>query len=403
MKYKSIITAFAIVFSLLLTSCGNDHKVPEIIDNKITEEDADTKFENNNLDIDSRYINNIGEVTEIPKTSLDKYTYSSLSNEEKDIYNKIYLAVANYEPVVKFEREISFKMFQKIYALIYLQEIRLFWMSGRYDIYDGTKNEINLNYIISRQAAEEAVKKINDKAVSVNKMISTENKTDIDKALIIHDYIISNVQYSKNGGDSAQSIYGSFLDGFAQSQGYSKLFSFLCDTVGIDNIIIMGMTETGKRHSWNMIRLDDQWYNIDLVMDDKDTIILHNYFNVKDSEIINKTHFQDLTYFTPPECSDDKYNYFKYYGLYADTYKEAYNIFERQLLKNTAENKSDVFVKLADKKEYTKTKRHLKDENGFFDIIKEVNKKSGEKIRETAVTPKFDDDMLIIGFMINYQ
>ena len=409
MKDKSIIAVLTLIILVSLTACNRALKVPDKseVSNTATSDEGDVPgFENNDkIDIDRDFIEAIGTVRRLPESSKRRYTYLTLSEEEQKIYEKIYVAIANFEPVVKFDEGISFHTFQKIYPLIYLQEGQLFWLSGMYDIFDDKKFEIKLDYILSREEAGYAINIINRKTRELFKELSELNATDGDKALFIHDYVIENTEYDKKGSPISQSIYGSFIDGLAQTQGYVKLFNFLLvnSDDDIDAILSKGITESGNSYSWSSLRLDGEWYNTDLVMDDTPEGISYNFFNLTDSEILNKTHFQDLSYYVPPECKGEKYNYFRYNNLYANSYQQAYNILKTSLMNSAGEVNPTAMVKFSDKTAFYKTVQHLIDENGIENIIRTVNKKSTKKINNASVITKINDKILTIEIIAEYE
>ena len=84
--------------------------------------------------------------------------------------------------------------------------------------------------------------------------------------------------------------------------------------VNIPSIAVIGELE--EAHEWNLVKLDDGWYNLDLTSDksiestDKE-IVTHVYFN-RTTEDMQETHiFNDLNIL--PEATATKYMYYNYY------------------------------------------------------------------------------------------
>lgn len=122
--------------------------------------------------------------------------------------------------------------------------------------------------------------------------------SDYKKELIIHDEIINQVQYAfdDKGNPSvekwAHSIVGVFDTSYNKvvCEGYAKAFQLLMNACGIECIYIPG-TANGSGHGWNKVKLDGDWYNVDVTWDDptsgNDTPILsHDYFNVTDAKLL---------------------------------------------------------------------------------------------------------------------
>ena len=96
--------------------------------------------------------------------------------------------------------------------------------------------------------------------------------------------------------------------------GFSKAFSLLLDKVNIENIVVSGFVNN-TTHSWNLVKLEDEWYNIDVTsnnqtMEDGLRVKTHIFFNVNDEDIssIYKKDNIDIL----PECVANKYNYYTY-------------------------------------------------------------------------------------------
>lgn len=121
----------------------------------------------------------------------------------------------------------------------------------------------------------------------INKMKENVEKgqTELEKAKIAHDLIVRKVYYDHAYNTSApntpyhQSAYSVFCDSYTVCAGYTKAFSILMNSVGIDTIGVTSLWVTGidilgrestSGHAWNTICLDDSWYNVDLTWDDQD-------------------------------------------------------------------------------------------------------------------------------------
>lgn len=148
--------------------------------------------------------------------------------------------------------------------------------------------------------------------------LELDEKTDFEKIAAIHDYICDNVEYemSEQGGDIVRTAYGALIEGRAACQGYSVSLYRLLLEAGIDNRIIFGQGFAGDgssgAHSWNIIELNDEYYNIDVTWDDAEHS--YEYFMVP-----AKTGFEDN------HVADDSYgsNFFsKEYPMSVKAYKE---------------------------------------------------------------------------------
>ena len=118
----------------------------------------------------------------------------------------------------------------------------------------------------------------------------------ITREKIIHDWIVTHTSYdldALNGNNPlAYTDYGAFEDGLAICEGYSILTNRMLYMAGIENRIISGIANNGKRegaHAWNIIKLFDDWYHLDVTWDDPvgapADYVGYDYFNLSDEEI----------------------------------------------------------------------------------------------------------------------
>ena len=129
---------------------------------------------------------------------------------------------------------------------------------------------------------------------------------DLDKARIAHDLIVEKIQYDR-GYDTGnyytpyhQSAYSVFQDDYTVCAGYTKSFSILMNSVGIDTIGVTSLIEktdifgekTTTGHAWNMICLNDSWYYVDLTWDDQDGAggrsKIYTYFGISKTTLTRK-------------------------------------------------------------------------------------------------------------------
>ena len=87
--------------------------------------------------------------------------------------------------------------------------------------------------------------------------------TDAQKVLYIHDHIVTHTAYDESL--SKFNAYDALVGGSAVCQGYSLLFQYYMDSLGIECDIV-GSEELG--HAWNAVNVNGAWYYIDCTWDD---------------------------------------------------------------------------------------------------------------------------------------
>lgn len=88
----------------------------------------------------------------------------------------------------------------------------------------------------------------------------------VEKALVLHDYLIQNTQYlEKESKEYRYSEWGVFLKGRANCQGYSMAYGILMQEVGIP---VRYVVSEEMLHMWNQIKIGGKWYHVDVTWDD---------------------------------------------------------------------------------------------------------------------------------------
>ncbi|MCL2121760.1 MAG: DUF4358 domain-containing protein [Clostridiales bacterium] len=127
-----------------------------------------------------------------------------------------------------------------------------------------------------------------------------------DKELAIHDWIIDWADYDSESLSNAPDAkpdpdndnpYGLLVGKRAVCMGYTTTFQLFMDMLNIECITVRGAASSGE-HAWNMVRLDGEWYCVDLTWNDpsrgdQSDAVRHQYFNVTSDFMRRSRHFWD--------------------------------------------------------------------------------------------------------------
>ena len=162
-------------------------------------------------------------------------------------------------------------------------------------------------------------RKILKKAAEVISQKISSDMTDYEKELSVHDWITENSSFdygifgrsSKDGfTDGSDTPYGVLVDRSAMCHGYSSAFQLFMDMLDIECITVFGTPNSnGVEHSWNMVRLDGEWYCVDCAWDDPiGGSPCHTYFNVT-SEFLRSRGIHHWDEETVPDATAVEYSY----------------------------------------------------------------------------------------------
>lgn len=111
--------------------------------------------------------------------------------------------------------------------------------------------------------------------------LGTSQMSDYSKVKAVHDYVCALITYT-NDVDNASSVYGAYVRGKGLCNSYALCMYKLLLEAGVPCHWIGGSAGTGRDsagHAWNIVKLGDQWYNLDATWDDEDNDkISYDYF-----------------------------------------------------------------------------------------------------------------------------
>lgn len=239
-----------------------------------------------------------------------KYAYNTLTSTQKKIYAAIFKAAKNHEDSADISGlGATASDVEKAYWAFDYENPQFFWLANGYG-YTTLGNRIysvSMAYSRSKSEAERikplfeaAAQKITDEALKQDNLF--------DQVKVIHDAIIDMTTYNATGPSYKSEADGPLLHGTALCEGYSKAFMYLCQSVGIECICVAGYA--GENHMWNMLKLDGEWYNMDVTWDDANT---YEYFCIPTSKIISDHSFRNV--FQVPSATATKYSYSEVMGI----------------------------------------------------------------------------------------
>lgn len=168
----------------------------------------------------------------------------------------------------------------------------------------------NMNYMIQRYNTMQSV--VSSIMMEVNKANS-----ELEKELIIHDYLVLNGQYDYdnylNGTipKESYSAYGLLVNHRGVCNSYAYAMKYLLTRAGIECEVVSGRGNGGG-HAWNIVKIDGNYYYIDTTWDDPvpdvEGRIRYAYFNLSKEEMSKDHSWNAWEY---PEANDNRYDVFR--------------------------------------------------------------------------------------------
>lgn len=255
------------------------------------------------------------------------FYYDRLDDNQKLIYSSVANSVKNLndEAIVKLSKQYDMSKaaedIKKSMEFFFNDHPEIFYLNTDYQILTnssalGNSIKVYLGYSVSNK--DELNNKISEIKSGIKTLTNdvSSNDTNYEKELKIHDNIAKTIDYyDYDDITNIPSVYHTAYSGISEKSavcdGFTKLFQLALNEVGIDSILVTGKLDADP-HAWNMVKLDDKWYNVDLTSDktvkEKTGIVVHSYFNVT-NDYIKKSHsFESLD--SGIEANSEDYNYY---------------------------------------------------------------------------------------------
>lgn len=188
---------------------------------------------------------------------------------------------------------------------------------------------------ISYEIKDDKLTKAYEKAKEIVKELIKPGMTDLEKELILHNYVVTHSRYddlyTQKGivtPDSA-SAYGTLIKGVSVCFGYSGAMQMLLNLSNIECQLVVT-----EKHVWNIVKIDGEYYHLDATWDDPipdmGNHLTLKYFNLSDNANKNDHIWESSHY---KACTNDRFSYLRdmdfpvyqdgwiYYSSISDGYK----------------------------------------------------------------------------------
>lgn len=270
--------------------------------------------------------------TQTPSTNSKKYFYNQLDNNSKIIYKSLEKHMDNLKKdnyTIDFENTFDDllheasgqyklnKAFQSALDAFFYDHPELFYIDlskislnitcaslgpiQKYNVKLAPKN--NKNYLndnfYSTQDAELAIRKV--EKIKNNFISEFQDCNDYEKVLNVHNALADALEYESTlSKPHIHNIYGALVNNSVVCEGYAKALKYILDALNIETILVSGQATNSsgetESHMWNYVRLNGEWYGVDVTWDDPIIIggsnrnnVRHDYF-LKGFNTFVRTH-----------------------------------------------------------------------------------------------------------------
>lgn len=327
------------------------------------------------------------------------YYYNALSDEEKTVYSQMYRAILDREEVTLDTKDQG--VVKKVFECVTNDHPEIFYCSA-YEIESMeaygqiVQIKFKANYHMTEETVQECFRQIEDYVDRCIRSVPS-GADEYTRVKHVYEYIIQNTEYVPNAKNN-QNICSVFIEGESVCMGYAKATQYILSKMGMDVTLAFGSVG-GESHSWNLVRVDGEYYYMDTTWGDAGYVrpgaaanatvgqgINYEYFLITTEQILRSHTIDNVV--PLPACVATRNNYFIREGLYLRVYEEATlsAIFDR--MQTGAEG--SVAFQCADASAYQEVKQRLIFDQEVFDYMDNAG----------SVSYSYNDDLYTLIFWI---
>ena len=246
-----------------------------------------------------------GETGEGLSFSAEEYPYyQMLSENQQSVYRQIYANAQNLTEKFAPAKTVSASDVKTAFEAVIGDHPEMFWLETGYSskyLTNGQCVEIDLKYNSTADDLESAKQRFD--AAAQNLITGAASlDSNYEKEKYVHDALASAVTYDLTA-DMNQSAYSALVNGKSVCAGYARAYQYLLQQLGIPCYYCTGYS--GGDHAWNIVKLEDGYYNVDVTWDDA-AAIRYDYFNKTDADFASTHVRQNLSVYLPA-CNGTAY------------------------------------------------------------------------------------------------
>ena len=219
-----------------------------------------------------------------------RYYYGQLSRPLQGVYDALLGGFRALAPGIRIPM-LDEKQLADVYLRLKLDEPLLFYVTGyRCRWMTGAAHmELQPEYLFDKAKIRTHQQAVSARLARLTKPL--EGKTEAEKELAVHDFILENVRYDKLKKPYSHEILGPMTQGIGVCEGIAKTVKALCDQLGLWCIVALSEADPARgikyRHTWNVVRVGGQYYHLDATFDNslQRGEKRYDYYNLDDGRL----------------------------------------------------------------------------------------------------------------------
>ncbi len=340
--------------------------------------------------------------TEWDHGGIEEYYFNNLDSSFNEIYRELYSRLSSGEDSGTLYARVDQDTFWTAYRSVLADHPELFWVDSEVQTESmGFSAPKVTGYQITASVPEEMRDQTRAELESAaDRCIDSidPSAADYGKIKAVYEYLINTVQYDDQAEDS-QCVQSALLNRKAVCAGYAKAFQYILHRMGYFCTFISGMTKAGGRHAWNIVRLGDRYYHVDVTWGDPvfagsqgdggTSAINYMYLCCTDDEIY-QTHIPD-DIIALPACTDESYDYYRQSGTYYETFD--YDTVYNALMDSVWSGRTSISMKFGSREAFAQALAAVREDHIYKDAAQYLMEINGVS---TWTTRYSEDDVFCV-------
>lgn len=230
--------------------------------------------------------------------------YGMLSTALQKVYQQIYANAEQLNETFVPVENLNAEQISAVMEALYNDHPELFWLDPSFtaSYYEnGVCREMTLHFNWTAQRLEDCMQQFTDAANDI--LYGAINYTeDFEKERYVHDALLGRMEYNL-AAEVGQSAYSAIVNKETVCAGYARAYQYIMQRLGIPCYYCTGYA--GEDHAWNIVKLGNAYYNVDVTWDDADSNS-YDYFNCTDKTFAQNHVRSGLSVYLPA-CKGTKY------------------------------------------------------------------------------------------------
>ncbi len=172
-------------------------------------------------------------------------------------------------------------------------------------------------------------KQVYDYVKNIVETTGVKKMDRVEAVRTLHDYLVLQLKYDETYRSISHTPEGVMKNKTAVCDGYARTMRLLLLLTGIECDIVTG-SGRGESHAWNLVKMEDGWYHVDVTWDDPlpdvEGKVSYGYFLKNDAHMA-----KDHSWESEISCTGNAYQIYMYREVLCDSAESLREVYDKQI------------------------------------------------------------------------